>query len=178
MTFLQDAGLAFLFSAPILLANAVPTVMGGGYPIDGYKKLKDGKRIFGDHKTVRGFIAGVIWGFITGIVIWYVDGNTMVSLYGYMGFKYPIWIGLLMGFGANIGDITGSFIKRRLNIDSGGRFPGFDQTGYMIFGLLLSWPAFISIPWQFLVTLLIIAPLLHVLSNIIAYFVKAKDVWW
>ncbi|MHA1303679.1 MAG: CDP-2,3-bis-(O-geranylgeranyl)-sn-glycerol synthase [Candidatus Heimdallarchaeaceae archaeon] len=178
MGFLLDAGLAFLFSAPILISNAIPTVLGGGYPVDCYKNFSDGKRILGNHKTMRGLFAGMVWGFITGIIIWYVVGAKMAALYGDIGFRYPFWIGIVMGWGCNFGDMFGSFIKRRLNIQSGGKFPVFDQTGYMIFGLLWSWPIFKAIPWQFWVTLLVIAPILHILSNLFAYAVKAKDVWW
>ena len=92
--------------------------------------------------------------------------------------QYPMWIGLLMGWGCNFGDIFGSFIKRRINIKSGNSFPIFDQTGYMIFGLLWSWPVFKVIPWQFLVTLVVISPTIHFGFNILAYFLKIKDVPW
>ncbi|MHA1115737.1 MAG: CDP-archaeol synthase, partial [Candidatus Heimdallarchaeaceae archaeon] len=149
-----------------------------GYPVDFYKNFIDGKRILGNHKTIRGLLAGILFGFVTSIVVWYTVGDLFQQLYGSMGLKYPIWIGLVMGWGCNFGDMFGSFIKRRLNIASGGKFPVFDQTGYMIFGLLWSWPVFKFIPWQFLVTLLVISPLLHILANLLAYAVKAKDVWW
>jgi len=178
MSFFLDAGLAFLFAAPILLGNAFPTILGGGYPVDFYKKFFDGKRILGDHKTMRGLFAGVLFGFLTGIIVYFVIGDTLLSRYGHLGFRYPIWIGLLMAWGCNFGDMLGSFIKRRLSIPSGGKFPVFDQTGYMLFGLLWSWPAFRVIPWQFWVSLLIIAPILHILSNLLAYAVRAKDVPW
>ncbi|UJG43405.1 MAG: CDP-2,3-bis-(O-geranylgeranyl)-sn-glycerol synthase [Candidatus Heimdallarchaeum endolithica] len=178
MSFLLDVGLAFMFASPIFVSNAIPTIFGGGYPVDFYKNFIDGKRILGNHKTIRGLLAGILFGFVASIVVWYTVGDLFQQLYGLMGFKYPIWIGLVMGWGCNFGDMFGSFIKRRLNIVSGGKFPVFDQTGYMIFGLLWSWPVFKFIPWQFLVTLLVISPLLHILANLLAYAVKAKDVWW
>ena len=86
MSFIADLGLAFLFSAPILMSNAFPTVLGGGYPVDGYKNFVDGKRILGNHKTVRGLLVGILWGFYTGIIVWYVAGDKMVALYGDIGF--------------------------------------------------------------------------------------------
>ena len=178
MSFLTDAGLAFLFAAPIFLSNAFPTVYGGGFPVDFYKKMRDGKRIFGDHKTWQGLFVGIFFGFLTGIVIWYIIGDTFMSRYGALGFKYPFWIGVLMGWGCNFGDLLGSFIKRRINIPSGGKFPVFDQMGYMVFGLLWSWPAFKIIPWQFWITLLLIGPLMHILANFLAFAVKAKSVPW
>ncbi len=179
MTFLIDVGLAFLFAAPILVSNAFPSLLGGGYPIDGYKNFRDGRRILGNHKTIQGFLAGLLGGFITGIVVYFIINDTLTHRYGDMGFRYPpLVIGLAMAWGCNFGDMFGSFIKRRINIRSGGSFPIFDQFGYIVFGLLWSWPFFVYIPWQFWITLLVIAPLLHIGFNVLGYFIKVKDVPW
>lgn len=58
-------GLFFIF--PAYVANAMPVVLGGGTPIDLGRKLSDGKPIFGSHKTIRGFIAGVTSGTLVGL---------------------------------------------------------------------------------------------------------------
>ncbi|MCG3216901.1 MAG: CDP-archaeol synthase [Candidatus Heimdallarchaeota archaeon] len=100
----------------------------------------------------------------------------MVENYALIGFQYPWWIGVLMGWGTNFGDMLGSFIKRRIKIKPGRSFPVFDQMGYMVFGILWSWPIFKVIPWQFIVTLIIIAPLIHVAFNLLGYALKVKDV--
>ena len=176
MTFLLDVGLAFLFAAPIMLANGVPAIFGGGYPVDGYKNFFDGKRILGDHKTLRGLLIGIIGGLFGSIIVYYMAHDLIMREYGSLGLQFPMWIGLLMGWGCNFGDMLGSFIKRRINIQSGQSFPIFDQTGYMVFGLLWSWPVFKVIPWQFIVTLLLIAPVVHVGFNLLGYFLKVKDV--
>lgn len=178
MNFLSHVGLAFLFAGPIFVSNATPAIFGGGFPIDAYKKFVDGGRLLGDHKTIVGFFVGVLSGFITGILVMFIIGDMLIANYSSIGFNLSIWTGLLMGFGANFGDLLGSFIKRRLNIESGGKFPGFDQFGYMIFGLLWSWFCFKAIPWQFLVSLLIIGPLMHIGVNIFAFSINAKDVPW
>lgn len=173
-----DVGLAFLFAAPIFISNATPAIFGGGYPVDAYKNFFDGKRIFGDHKTLQGLISGLIGGVIASIVVYYLSHDLMMELYGDIGLQYPMWIGILMGWGCNFGDMFGSFVKRRINIQSGGSFPVFDQLGYMLFGLLWSWPVFKVLPWQFLVTLLVIAPILHFGTNLFAYSIGVKDVPW
>ncbi len=178
MGFFLDVGLAFLFAAPIFISNAAPAMFGGGFPIDAYKNFFDGKRILGDHKTIQGLISGLVAGILTSIIVYYLSHDLMIELYGSIGFQYPMWIGFLMGWGCNFGDIVGSFIKRRVNIQSGDSFPVFDQTGYMIFGLLWSWPVFRVLPWQFLVTLLVIAPLLHLGANVLAYSLGVKEVPW
>ena len=176
--FLLDVGLAFLFAAPIMVSNAAPALLGGGYPVDFYKNFFDNKRILGDHKTIQGLIMGILSGLMTSIIVFYLAHDLMMLKYGYTGMKFPLWIGLIMGWGCNFGDMAGSFVKRRINIPSGGSFLIFDQTGYILFGLLWSWPVFKIIPWQFLVTLLIIAPLIHFGANLLAYLFGVKDVPW
>ena len=176
--FMLDVGLAFLFAAPILVSNAAPALLGGGYPVDFYKNFFDGKRILGDHKTIQGLIMGILAGLVSSIIVFYLVHDLMISKYGHLGFQYPMWIGLVMGWGCNFGDMLGSFIKRRINIQSGGSFPVFDQSGYIIFGVLWSWPVFKVISWQFLITLLVIAPIIHFGANVFAYLVGAKEVPW
>ena len=53
---------------PAYVPNSAAAALGGGIPIDGYRTWRDGRRIFGDGKTVRGFIGGVASGCIVGIV--------------------------------------------------------------------------------------------------------------
>ena len=178
MVFIVDVGISFLFALPILVSNAVPAILGKGYPVDGYKKMKDGKRILGDHKTLWGLFYGILSGFLIGVIVWFLGHEYFLEQYGAIGFQYPFWIGALMGWGCNFGDMFGSFIKRRININSGGSFPVFDQMGYILFGLLWSWPAFVMIPWEFWVSLLVFAPVLHIGTNVFAYSIKAKDVPW
>ena len=178
MGFMLDVGLAFLFAAPIFVSNAAPAIFGGGYPIDAYKNFFDGRRILGDHKTLYGLLSGLVGGIMTSIIVYYLVHELLMTQYGYLGMQFPMWIGIVMGWGCNFGDMIGSFIKRRINIKSGGSFPVFDQMGYMFFGLLWSWPVFKVIPWQFLVSLLVIAPLLHFGTNLFAYSIGVKDVPW
>ncbi|HIH23083.1 TPA: CDP-archaeol synthase, partial [Candidatus Micrarchaeota archaeon] len=58
-----------LFILPAYVANAVPVLLGGGAYLDLGKNWNDGGRIFGDGKTIRGFISGVVAGMLVGIVI-------------------------------------------------------------------------------------------------------------
>ena len=46
---------AFWYILPAYLANATPVLLGGGKPLDLGLKWLDGERLFGDHKTFRGF---------------------------------------------------------------------------------------------------------------------------
>ena len=49
---------AVFFALPTFLANTTPLIFGGGIPMDFRKNWFDKKRILGDNKTIRGFVAG------------------------------------------------------------------------------------------------------------------------
>jgi len=121
------------------------------------KSWLDGKRVLGDSKSIEGFVAGVFAGFATGLVI-----------------SDPVR-GLLMGFGAMMGDALGSFIKRRLDIAQGEPAPFLDQYSFMLVALLLSYIAGYAPTLDQLVVILIATPILHVSSNYVAYLLKMRQ---
>ena len=57
--------LSIWLGLPAWIANATPVIFGGGRPIDGGRFMRDGHRILGDGKTIRGFIVGVFFGILT-----------------------------------------------------------------------------------------------------------------
>ncbi len=61
-----------IFVLPLWIGNASPTVLGGGAPIDGGRFWRDGKRILGDGKTIRGFWLGVLSGGLMGALIAFI----------------------------------------------------------------------------------------------------------
>lgn len=114
-------------------------------PIDCRMSL-GGKRIFGDSKTLLGFVGmmigtsifSIIWGFVLKIsdlesfnLIYKYHGNTLI---------FNMFTGILFGFAYMIFELPNSFIKRRFDIDAShrGRFPVnifvfiYDQTDSML----------------------------------------------
>ncbi len=163
-------GLAYMlgeslwFILPAYVANATPVVAGGGTPLDRGRLFIDGRRIFGDGKTVRGFLAGLAAGVLVGLI----EGIVVNSLSHYL------LLGFLLALGALLGDLLGSFIKRRIGIGRGGAAPGLDQLGFVIVALLLVSP--ISLPsWGVVVTILIITPPLHLGTNFVGYKLGLKS---
>ena len=79
-------------------------------PLDLGCLFKDGKPLFGSHKTCRGFLGGVAAGTLVGSIL-----------------GFPCWL----GFGASLlsmaGDLASSFVKRRLDVASGEIVPVLDQ---------------------------------------------------
>ena len=92
----------------LAVANSVPVLvsmlLGGRWaaPIDGGLVLRDGRPLFGLHKTWRGFLSGALATGAAGALL-------------PVGFVTALGVGLL----ALLGDLLSSFIKRRSNLPSG-----------------------------------------------------------
>lgn len=206
---------SLLLIAPAYLANAGMVFTGGGKPIDGGKVLKDGRRLFGDHKTWSGFIKGPLYFgipisigiFILFLILWQFIGpafqlaidsdlyviydNLLYMEYYFIGGPFPIGIFsliiriIILSYSAAIGDLIGSFLKRRINVKSGGFVPIIDQLDFALCGILLvSIPAFIA-PGLFLVPdvyiilfILIITPSISIIGNNVGWLTGLKDVPW
>jgi len=157
---------AIIFIFPAYCANAAPVIAGGGLPIDLGRKFTDGKPIFGKNKTFRGLFVGLLVG-------------TGVGLLESEIFNLPLMFGFLLSLGALFGDLTGAFLKRRLGIAPGNLLPIVDQVdfvvGALIFSLLLS-PSLLT--WELAVTVLLITPPIHLLTNFAAYKLGLKSNPW
>ncbi len=156
---------SLIFIFPAYSANAVPVVFGGGTRLDLGKQLKDGRPIFGSHKTFRGFFAGLIIGTLVGV------GESLV----FEGYN-PL-LGFVLSLGALIGDLVGAFLKRRLDIAPGTSFPVVDQVGFVLFALLFSLSVTPPTIGMLLVILVVTIPI-HFLTNLLAYLVHVKKKPW
>ncbi|MBS3152501.1 CDP-archaeol synthase [Candidatus Woesearchaeota archaeon] len=123
---------------PAALANMTPVLVKKyfkflAYPVDFNKKLF-GNRIFGSHKTFRGFLFGILSSILIVIFQAYLyrfDFFQNISLLEYNKIN-PIIFGFLFGFGVLFGDLIGSFIKRRLKISPGKSLLILDQINAVI----------------------------------------------
>ncbi len=79
-------------------------------PLDGGLRLTDGRRLFGDSKTWRGFVAGMLGGAIAAPLL-----------------GYPALTGIAFGLLAMLGDLASSFVKRRLGLAPSSQTLGLDQ---------------------------------------------------
>ena len=149
---------------PAYCANAAPVIVGGGMSLDFGKNFTDGRRVFGKNKTFRGFFFGLTVGFLVGLI-------------EVLGFSYPLLFAVLSSLGALLGDLTGAFLKRRLNIPPGGLLPVVDQVDFVVGALLFTLPLQIVSPYV-AVAMLIITPPIHLLTNFAAYKLKLKSNPW
>ena len=155
---------AFKFIFPAYCANAAPVLAGGGLPMDFGKNFVDGRRVFGQNKTFRGFFFGLIIGVFVGLV-------------EYAVFGYPLLFSFLSPLGALFGDLTGAFFKRRLDIAPGGLLPIVDQVDFVVGAVLFSLPLGI-VSWELAVTVMLVTPPIHLLTNFVAYKLKLKSNPW
>jgi len=161
---------ALYYIFPAYCANGAPVIFGGGPPLDLGKKFFDGKPIFGSNKTLRGFVAGMLIGTFVGWV-----QETIAPSVGLA--KGNLFLGFVLSMGALAGDLVGSFVKRRLNLEPGAPLPISDQIDFVLVALLFS--VLISPPT--LQTAAIIAGLtlpIHLLANVIAYLLGLKKNFW
>ena len=156
---LFEAVYAFYIFLPAYFANATPTIFGGGRPIDFNRNFIDGRRVFGENKTIRGFIAGLVFGTIVGVM------------------EKEVLRGFLLSLGALVGDLAGAFIKRRGGMSPGAPLPIIDQLDFVAGALILSSRIYMygSTTVIFVIGLTLV---LHVITNVIAYFLKIKSKPW
>lgn len=95
-------------------------------PIDRGAVLRDGKRLFGDNKTWKGFLgmvflggaSQVIWGWICAFLPVVGRNNQLIAAHG-NSFSVNLFAGLLFGLAYAVFELPNSFIKRRLDIRAG-----------------------------------------------------------
>jgi len=169
---------ALFFIFPAYVANALPVVLGGGLPIDLGRKMPDGKPVFGSHKTIRGFIAGVIAGTLTSLAqLWVL---AVVAPADFMlPFQFNALLGFVVSLGALIGDLVHSFVKRRISIAEGAPLPVADQLDFVVGAVLLYSAALLSLPPLLTIAIIFVITLpIHLLTNALAYLAGVKKAPW
>ncbi|WGI16912.1 CDP-2,3-bis-(O-geranylgeranyl)-sn-glycerol synthase [Methanonatronarchaeum sp. AMET-Sl] len=163
---------------PAYVPNSTAVLFQGKTPIDFNKDFIDGNRLLGDGKTIRGFIGGGLCGTITGGIQIY-----LAPTLGLPDFNTNIFLVASLAFGALLGDMFFSFLKRRLNKKRGSPFPGVDQLDFLIGALLVTWllyPSWFTTNFtpQVLLVVFVLTPVIHISVNLIAYKLGYKNEPW
>ena len=178
---------AFWFMLPAYVANPTAVVCGGGRPVDAGRVLRDGRRLLGDGKTWRGLAGGILSGAVLGVVLHSVAVIVESDSFSFGSLFQAAALVFLLPFGALMGDILGSFIKRRMGLERGARSPGLDQYDFLI-GTVVFLLAF-ETQWFLehyvlgyavigLIFVIVITPPIHRAVNIIGHRLGKKDVPW
>ena len=170
------------FFLPAYLANMAPVLVAGHFeslarPIDGGRSL-GGIRIFGDHKTWRGLLAGIV----AGVAVF--AAQRAIHLAGFLHelalIDYaqadPVLPGFLLGLGTGVGDAVKSFFKRRIGIAPGASWLGFDQLDFMMGAYLFIGPLYVPPPLATLAILPVVF-LGGIASSATGYWLGMKEAW-
>lgn len=103
--------------APILLAK----ILGKRFniPIDENRLWRDGQPLFGQSKTIRGILVALLVSIGVGSLL-----------------QLPIVMSITFGLLSMVGDLTSSFVKRRLGYKPSAMALGIDQIPESLFPLL------------------------------------------
>ncbi|MFH1284744.1 MAG: CDP-archaeol synthase [Candidatus Peregrinibacteria bacterium] len=164
------------FILPAYVANACPVIAAKlNLPL---KRPVSGK-LFGSHKSIRGFYAGYLGALAMLALQLYFQKNNIMSSYILLDYEHInlFLYAFLFGIGAITGDLVKSFFKRRLNIAPGQPWFPFDQLDFVTGALIFLLPFYIP-AWQVIVTIIVVTPVLHFLANVTGYLLHLKKVWW
>ena len=186
----------------MLWGKWLPKTGYGPWPIDGGKRHSDGNRILGDGKTWNGLIGGSLTSGLLAILQVHLTCEKGFNSAPFMDLLYGVstdswyyiggWagtafiVGTLLGFTSLLGDITGSYIKRRRGMkregDQSSKAPLLDTLPFAIFtfaGGLLLLPSSVHSDTTLIpamIGMLVLTPLIHRLFNLIGYKLGWKDV--
>ena len=167
---------------PAYVPNNAAVLAGGGEPIDGGREM-GGSRLLGDGKTWRGTAVGTLAGLALAALLNVAVTPAVEGVLGITLPTFPPLAALGLALGAMLGDIGASFIKRRSGRERGASFPGLDQLDFVVGALLL---ALVFAPnWTLetftlarLAVVVVVTPLLHIVTNVIAYGLGVKNEPW
>lgn len=166
---------------PAYIPNNVAVLVGGGPPMDAGRTWQ-GRRILGDGKTWRGTAGGILAGAVLAMLLNVGNGAVSSALSIDLP-QFPLEIILAFPIGALLGDIAASFIKRRLDRERGSAVPGLDQLDFVVGALMLG--VLLEPDWMFstftttvFLIVIVLTPVLHLVTNAIAYALELKDEPW
>jgi CDP-2,3-bis-(O-geranylgeranyl)-sn-glycerol synthase len=152
------------FMLPAYIGNIVPLFVRGIPPhtaVDFGKTWKR-KRIFGDHKTWRGIVVGILVGGLIAVL----QGRPMMH-------------GIVLAAGSFFGDLVGAFIKRRSDIPPGGKSIFIDSLPSPLFALVAALiGGFLTLSFTQTIFVMVSIIPLHLLANKLWHGLKLKSVAW
>ena len=168
---------------PAYVPNPAAVILGGGAPIDGGASWSDGRRLFGDGKTIRGFVLGVLAGVAVGGVEIWVQTLAGWTLSWYFLPLHTLLTVTTFAVGALLGDLAKSFVKRRIGKGQGDPWPIADQYdlvagAVLLTALLAPWWLLQNISLPVLIWILVLTPVLHRVTNIAGHRLGVKRVPW
>ncbi len=156
-------------------------------PIDGGHNFYDGKRIFGDHKTWKGFIGYIILNIVFAVAlgalysIFNLDRFSFIYQNHDNNLLFNIWLGFLIGLAYALFELPNSFLKRRLGIKPGKTTKGFSKAFFVfldqadsVFGVCLVVCIYHPMTIPFYLLYVLIGAVTHIILNMLLYLVGMR----
>ncbi|MGC9443412.1 MAG: CDP-2,3-bis-(O-geranylgeranyl)-sn-glycerol synthase [Candidatus Methanospirareceae archaeon] len=167
---------------PAYITNASAAFFGGKTPID--RGIYWGKhRLLGDGKTYEGLVTGFACGVLIGLMQQVLQGRAQLQLPDFGSFPLCLVTLACLCAGAMLGDLLGSFVKRRAGVERGAPLPLLDQldfvAGAWLLLLLFAREWFIAaFSWDIILAVIMLTPLLHLATNYVGFKIGRKKVPW
>lgn len=153
-------------------------------PIDGGRVFRK-RRIFGNNKTWRGFIAivpAVAVAFVAFRILFAFLGNLLDGLWPLSILQYAA-LGCFVGVGFMLGELPNSFVKRQFDIPPGGQpqKPFARRLGFLIdrfdsiLGGILFLACAVPVPIATYLYILLLGPFIHLAFNVLLYRLGVKS---
>ena len=159
---------------------AAPLSRQFSFPIDGGATFR-GVRVFGEHKTLRGFIVMIPATAVSFAVLAAAigdpphDGLWSLTIAGYA------WLGACAGFGFMAGELPNSFVKRQLGIRPGDCPRGLAGAVQFVadridsgVGMLLAVSAIVPTPAMTWLLVLLVGPSIHWAFSVLMFHLGLK----
>ncbi len=153
-------------------------------PLDGGAHVR-GKRLFGENKTVRGFVVMVPAAAAAFAALHAIVSRVSPSIAGELwrldASGYAI-LGAVAGLGFMLGELPNSFVKRQFDVAPGMAAPGrvgaavtfiVDRVD-SILGMLIAMSLVVPTPWMLWLYVLVIGPGIHLAFSVLLYRIGVK----
>jgi len=185
----------YLTLLPVIIAGSfnmiwckLPFLKALQKPMDGGRVLRDGKRVFGDNKTWKGFVGMLVLGTLFTVVWGLISGSSeFLQAHNYLYRNYDNTVGynalagFLFGLAYAVFELPNSFIKRRLGIEPGkkrGKLSGavnvfIDQADSVI-GCVLVLSFLYRMSVWFFAAYVLLGAATHIVINMLLYLLKLR----
>lgn len=150
------------------------------WPLDGGHTFR-GRRIFGDNKTVRGFVVIVPATALVMVVLGALTQKLNIAIWP-LSFTEFFLLGISTAFGLMLGELPNSFLKRQFGIGPG--HPPRHRIGRVIsavadrldsvVGALIGAALIVNLSWMTAAWCLVLGPPIHLLFSALLYTLGVK----